>query len=264
MPHSGFDAPPDTRQVDVHPTMNYEAVEQTIRAGYREITAKYRRDDEIEVNTRNHHRLSARLRALCTSFSTAISVLDAGCGTGRYFHCLRNVRELVGVDITEEMLRAAEHPVLEHEITVPNIQLVRANIYRVEFPPERFDFIYSLGMFGNGCPVTLDICNRFYEWLRPGGKLFFNTVDVAGLPWWHRLRREAKEAVYPMLPRRLKTALDDREAKHPFFFLSRQRLEGILRASRFSAFEITSHVCESPLWNGRHLECLAQKPLATS
>ncbi len=36
-----------------------------------------------------------------------IDVLDAGCGTGRHFHCLQHVRLLVGVDISAEMLRAA-------------------------------------------------------------------------------------------------------------------------------------------------------------
>ena len=34
--------------------MNYEAVEETIKAGYREVSSQYRTDDEIEVTTANH------------------------------------------------------------------------------------------------------------------------------------------------------------------------------------------------------------------
>src|SRR6516162_1504271 len=160
--------------------MNYHVVEETIRAGYREVTSQYRRDDEVEVTTLNHRRISATLREICGSFHDAIKVLDVGCGTGRYFHCLANVDTLTGVDITEEMLREAKHPVRNEDVTVRNIRLLRANIYAAEFPAGSFHFIYSLGMFGNGCPVTAGICNKFYEWLLPGGVLFFNTVDVAG------------------------------------------------------------------------------------
>src|SRR6476661_5782447 len=108
--------------------MNYEAVAETIRSDYSKITEQYRRDDEIEVVTENHRRLGARLKDICQSFPHPIRVLDVGCGTGRYFHCLVNVRELVGIDLTEEMLRAAENPVRPEEIPTQNLRLVCANV----------------------------------------------------------------------------------------------------------------------------------------
>ena len=74
--------------------INYRAVEDTVKAGYREITSQYRRDDEIEVRTENHRRLAATLKRICASFREPIHVLDLGCGTGRYFHCLQNVAHL--------------------------------------------------------------------------------------------------------------------------------------------------------------------------
>jgi tetratricopeptide (TPR) repeat protein len=43
--------------------MNYQAVEETIRDGYRKVSEQYRRDDEIEVTTENHRRISATLKA---------------------------------------------------------------------------------------------------------------------------------------------------------------------------------------------------------
>jgi SAM-dependent methyltransferase len=239
--------------------MNYQAVEETIKAGYREVSSQYRRDDEIEVTTANHQRICAALRRICVSFPHPLIALEVGCGTGRYFHCLTNVEDLTGLDISDEMLRAAENPVRQDQISVKKIRLLRGNVYLSSFAAESFHFIYSLGMFGNGCPVTVELCNKFYEWLAPGGKLFFNTVDFAGLPFWYRTRRQARELVYPMLSRRLQNALDKRAARHPWFDLSRHELERILSKTDFASFQVSSHICESPLWSGRHLECIASK-----
>jgi SAM-dependent methyltransferase len=234
-------------------------VEAKIRAGYRQVTAKYRQDDEIEVTTENHRRLAATLRQICQSFSRPIHVLDVGCGTGRYFHCLPHVERLTGLDISEEMLAAARHPVLGEQVTAARIELVRGNAYLRPFPEASFDFIYSLGMFGHGCPVTVDICNRFHHWLRAGGRLFFNAVDLAGLPLCHRVRRRIRAVVYPCLTRSWQRRLDEREQRSPFFSLTQRQLGLVLAASRFSHYHITSHRCQSPLWSGRHLECLAVK-----
>jgi SAM-dependent methyltransferase len=240
--------------------MNYQVVEETLKAGYREVMPRYRRDDEIEVTTENHRRIHTQLRQICSSFPHPISVLDVGCGTGRYFHCLANVRQLTGIDISDDMLSAAKDPVRGEQLSIPNITLARANAYTTDFPAGSFHFIYSLGMFGNGCPVTTEICNKFYQWLVPGGKLLFNTVDLAGLPLSYRIRRKVRGIIYPMLPGRYRNILDERAARQPFFGLSRRGLKRILHESRFPQFEINSYRCLSPLWNGRHLECLAVRP----
>jgi ubiquinone/menaquinone biosynthesis C-methylase UbiE len=239
--------------------MNYQAVEEIIKTGYREITPQYRRDDEIEVTTENHRRISGNLKEICRSFPHPINVLDVGCGTGRYFHCLTNVGELTGIDITEEMLRAAGNPVHQEQISIPCIRLIRANLYLTKFNPASFHFIYSLGMFGNGCPVTAEICDKFHDWLVPGGKLYFNTVDTDGLPLLHRVRRQVRGMVYPILTSRIRATLDERNSRHPFYGMSSHELKSVMDKSRFTRFQVKSHICRSPLWNGRHLECVATR-----
>jgi len=244
--------------------MNYQKIEEQIKAGYRDITVQYRRDDEVEVLSANHRRLASSLQQICRSFDHPITALDVGCGTGRYFHCLENVRCLTGMDISEEMLAAAASPVLQEKITASEVRLVRRNIHLASFPAESFDFIYSLGMFGHGCPVTVVVCNKFHEWLRPGGTLFFNIVDFAGLPLWYRARRKARIMIYPVLPKRLQAVLDKREQRAPFFSLTQEQLEKIMLSTRLADFRVTSNVCQSPLWSGRHLECTAGKLFKSS
>src|SRR5689334_17015007 len=90
---------------------DYHRVGERVRAGYEEIATQYRDDDEIEVASANHHRLEGILNLISSSFRRPITVLDIGCGTGRYFHCLRNVNKLTGLDLSAEMLRAAQNPV---------------------------------------------------------------------------------------------------------------------------------------------------------
>jgi ubiquinone/menaquinone biosynthesis C-methylase UbiE len=239
--------------------MDYEVVAANIRASYREVSPKYRSDDEVEVTTENHRHLSRILNEISSSFQRPIAVLDAGCGTGRYFHCLQNVEQLVGIDVSPEMLKAAEFPVREQQVTARKIELICENVYLASFPPASFDFVYSLGMFGNGCPVTLQMLNRFHEWLRPGGRLFFNAVDVATIPFKYRVRKRLRRLVYPILPQSLKTTLDERQRWLPFFGMTRKELQKLMRETRFGQYAVSSHVCNSPLWRGVLLECSATK-----
>ena len=239
--------------------MNYEEVGANIRAVYRDVCPRYREDDEIEVTTENHRHYCQILREISASFDHPISVLDIGCGTGRYFHCVENVGSLVGLDISPEMLKAAESPVLQWEIGARETRLICANAYLASFPGGSFDFIYSLGMFGHGCPVTPEICENVHRWLKPSGRLFFNVVDLATLPIPMRIRRIVRKLIEPILPSSLRRSLTQRRERLPFFGMTRAELSAIMEKSSFSRFEIRPHVCTSPLWRGVLLECFAAK-----
>ena len=239
--------------------MDYELVAANVRASYREVTPKYRQDDEIEVTTENHKHYSSILRDISSSFDRPIDVLDVGCGTGRYFHCLQKVEQLVGIDVSPDMLKAAESPVREAEISAEEIQLICDNIFLTCFPPGSFDFIYSVGMFGYGCPVTLELCNRFCDWLKPDGRLFFSVLDFATLTRRRRIRKRAGRILYHLVPSRIKKQLDHRDHWLPFCGVTRKELQTLMRQSAFRRFAISSHICDSSLWRGALLECSATK-----
>jgi SAM-dependent methyltransferase len=239
--------------------MDLKVAEENLRGTYRKDCTQYRKDDEIEVTTPHHQRLRKVLAELTGSFGQSISVLEAGCGTGRYFHCLRNVDRLIGLDISPDMLQAARHPVRESEVTVNDIQLICGNVFTAAIEPESFDFIYSLGMFGFGCPVTPEMCARFHEWLRPGGKLFFNVIDRGGWPLPMRIRKTLRNWVYTVAPGGVRQRMDQRANHMPLFDLTHRELETILRRGPFKKYQIKSERCLSPLWHGSHLEVLAEK-----
>ncbi len=199
------------------------------------------------------------LRNICLSFPFPITVLEAGCGTGRYFHCLENVEQLVGVDVSPDMLRGAENPVRREHVSIGRIELICENIFEATFAPGTFDFIYSLGMFGNGCPITSEVGQRFFNWLRGGGKLFFDVLSAGNLPLRIQMRRRARRIAYPLLPPRIRRRLDQRQARMPLCALNGTELDRIMRLTPFDEFYISIQQDVPTRWGGAHLECLAVK-----
>src|SRR5262245_35092788 len=84
----------------------------------------YRDSDELEVQTDNHEHFCNLLKEITLSFGYGILALDLGCGTGRYFHCLRSVDRLMAVDASIEMLKQAEIPVKKEFINIDRIELI--------------------------------------------------------------------------------------------------------------------------------------------
>lgn len=70
-------------------------------------------------------------------------VLDAGCGTGRhtFYMAQSGAREVVAMDFSQA-IEVAAHNNRRNE----NTHFIQADIYHPPFPPETFDFVYSLGV----------------------------------------------------------------------------------------------------------------------
>jgi ubiquinone/menaquinone biosynthesis C-methylase UbiE len=98
----------------------------------------YRESDERGKTEESHTLKYNIIRELSSSFPYPINVLDLGCGTGRYFHCIKNAKCLVGVDASWHMLEQAKSPVYGG---TQNVHLIHSSLYEAEFRPAVFDLV---------------------------------------------------------------------------------------------------------------------------
>ena len=240
--------------------MNHEDIEDRIKVAYRTTAAVYRKDDELDATGKDHQRLCEILAMLSSSFGRPITVLDAGCGTGRYFHCLKNTRKLVGLDVSPEMLQEARHPVKEEDVSVTEIEFVCGSVYTQSFPDKSFDLIYSIGVFGNGCGLTKELLSKFHDWLAPDGRVFFDVIDSLGLPRALRKRLWPRKLFHEICPRPLRRLFGRKRSESlPLHIYSRDQIISLLESCGFFAVAVYPQECQMPLGQGRKLQCLGFK-----
>lgn len=196
-----------------------------------EVAAQYR-----EVDLRDH--ISDRMWAgmiseIASSFSYRIAVLDLGCGTGRYFYSVKNAERYVGVDISPVMLELAKKPVRKSMVPV---QLIRGELYSIQFKPMSFDLIFSVGVLGDHIPFTVQFCNKVGSMLKPRGKVFFTVMDARTQHSKGGVKRKLALAAYPFLPRTLKGWIDARIGN---FTRTEEEVREILKASAFQTYRMT-------------------------
>lgn len=239
---------------------NYAGVADEVRLMFNEAyAAQYRESDELEVASDNHHQICMLLANISQSFDHQIVVLDLGCGSGRYFHCLKNVKWLVGLDISLPILLQARHPVKSEEIQCKKIDLVSGNILELQLAPNSFDLIYSIGVLGEHSPFDTYICDKLFDLLKPGGELLFSVVDVKSKFQSMSWKRRMAEAACPFLPAPVQRPLRKRLN---CYYMTRSQLDWIMRQSGFCDYKITRRVSTAPHWIGAHYECLATKAKA--
>jgi len=220
----------------------------------------YVESDKLATSTIEHY--GGMLRQICSTFDHKISVLDVGCGTGRYFHCLTNVKKLLGIDISPYMLEKARDPIKREEIDVDDIELLCGDIFCLDIPFESFDFVYSIGVLGEYSPFNLYICNRLFGLLKPNGKLFFTVTDAHSRMQdfgdeQPNIGKRALRKIFPVLPLMGRRYVNRRLSS---FFLTREEIEGILGKSAFAEYKIWHWQHPKKIgWQGSHYDCLALK-----
>ncbi len=142
-------------------------------AGY---ARHYREHDDALAEVEIYGAFSQWLRGACLAFDAPIDVLDLGCGTGRYFAVLPNVRSLVGIDASAAMLAEAGRPLHGDRVAIASIELIEGDFLTHEFAAARFDLVYSVGVLAEHTPLDPRIVGRVARWLRPGGRFAFTTV----------------------------------------------------------------------------------------
>jgi SAM-dependent methyltransferase len=202
-----------------------EQYDQNYALGYRE------RDNDVECVM--HTDLCDTLARVSSSYMKPITVLDLGCGTGRYFHCLRNTERIIGVDASLDMLIQSRNPVRASKI-VATVELVRGDIFEVAFPNNSFDLIYCFGVLGDWGAVDRLLLEKVRAMLKNDGKFLFTVTDAlspSATSWKRNLARAAR----PFLPPQLKCKVDARIRP---FRITEAKLRRILNQSSVSYYEL--------------------------
>lgn len=208
---------------------------------------RYRAQDDSIREGALVRRFGDWLAALCGSFGREIDVLDVGCGTGRYFHVLRHVRRLVGIDVSKPMLERAAEPV---GAPTARPELIEADFLSHEFQAGEFDLVYSIGVLAEHSPFDEAIAARVHRWLRPGGRFAFTAVDPLSFSVPRTIKRRGAEALLPFTvgtPRRWLRARLMRDG----LYADDERLREVLAGAGFSVESI------EPFRSDVHLHSMA-------
>jgi SAM-dependent methyltransferase len=214
---------------------------------------RYRAEDESPAPGAAVGRLGAWLQAVCERFPEPIDALDLGCGSGRYFSALRNVRRLVGIDASGPMLNWARRPLGGAAFAPGSLTLVEADFLLHEFQAGEFDLVYSIGVLAEHSPFDEMIAARVKRWLKPGGRFAFTTVHPRSFSVPRTLMRRAGEwllSLGPVTPVGVRRALRARSMRDGLY-ADEERVRDVL-----SAVDLTVESIE-PFESDVHLHVLA-------
>ncbi len=104
-------------------------------------------------------------------------VLDVGCGMGRFADVVsRWGGQVVGIDLS-----LAVEAAYANLAGRDNVRILQADLFRLPFPPETFDIVYSIGVLHH-TPDCEKAFRQLPRLLRPGGKLAIWVYGTMG-PW---------------------------------------------------------------------------------
>ncbi|MCY2990281.1 MAG: class I SAM-dependent methyltransferase [Planctomycetota bacterium] len=130
---------------------------------------------------------AAALERLLPDLSDLV-VLDCGCGQGRVSRLAlaRGAQQTVGVDLSPEMLRAAE-------VALPSAQWIRADVLDLPFAPQTFDAVICSLVLGHVEDLERAL-RQIARVLRPGGVLLLSDFHpYATLRGWQRSFSDVRE-----------------------------------------------------------------------
>lgn len=104
----------------------------------------------------------------------SMKVLDVGCGTGNFSIKLAKMGcEVVGIDVSEEMLKVAEAKVREEGL---NIKFYKMDAHQMEFEDNTFDGVLSVTAF-EFLKEPEKAIEEIFRVLKPNGQLLIGTIN---------------------------------------------------------------------------------------
>lgn len=208
-------------------------------AKYDEAYARhYREHDEAAGSGESITHFSRWIGHVCDRFGGAIDALDIGCGTGRYFHALRHVHRLVGIDVSRPMLESARDPV-GGAGGIGTLTLVEGDFLKHDFAPAEFDLVYAIGVLAEHSPLDAAIAARIRSWLRPGGRFAFTAVHPLSPSLPRTIKRRIGEWLLPVAVGPLRDRIRARLMSGGLY-ADEQYLRDLLAASGFVVESIES------------------------
>jgi SAM-dependent methyltransferase len=218
-----------------------------------EYARAYRAHDDELVNADAYDVFAGWIAAVCRGFEQPIDVLDLGCGTGRYFSVLTNVRSLVGIDVSQAMLDEGRNPVNAPRIAIDRIELVAGDFLTHDFGVAQFDLVYSIGVLAEHSPLDERVVQRAARWLRPGGRFAFSTVHPASASIPRTAGRAIGTALLPWTRGGLRARLRQRLLSNGLY-ADEERIQDLLTPA-FSIESMERRHSEAHL----HALCVARK-----
>ena len=144
----------------------------------------------------------AEVSAIDPALLAGASVLEVGCGMGKYLKVVgEHARTVIGLDLSDAVRRA-------HRETRDraNVHVVQGDILSPPFRPARLDFVYSVGVLHH-TPDAHQAFLRSASLVKPGGRLAVWLYPVDPTPgryakWAHYLQDEVLRPVTCRLPPR--------------------------------------------------------------
>jgi SAM-dependent methyltransferase len=143
----------------------------------------YRVSDDLIKDDPEYWRLREFILKFFNKINGKKSVLEIGCGTGRYFYLFdgQQVDRFIGIDLSENMLQIAKYsPPYKEEISINPILICDdfMNVTNIG----KFDFVYSIGVLGEHMPFNNFIMQHINDNFLKEGAIFIFTAVC----WFHR------------------------------------------------------------------------------
>jgi ubiquinone/menaquinone biosynthesis C-methylase UbiE len=124
------------------------------------------------------------------------TVLDMGCGSGRYTLALAllGAKKVIGIDLFSQSYEIAKKIVKTKDL---NVDFLEGNFHNLPFENEKFDFIFSNGTIHHSSSIDKSL-DELYRVLKSNGKSFLYIYAAGGIFWNTRKKmRELFKGISP-------------------------------------------------------------------